>query len=322
MVRRVEGAARSGPAIPGEAHARGAALPSRSGQAAAPSVRCAGAVLAGGLSSRMGRPKAWLSFEGIPLLQRVVERLGQVFSEIVVVGAEGQELPETGRLVVRDGRPARGPLGGLEAALGSVSEPALVAVSCDAPFLQPPLARRLAELAADFDVAVPRWGGRLNPLLAAYRTSLRPAVSRLLAEGRLRPAFLFQEVNARVLEEEEVHRLDPAGLSFVNMNSPEEYAAALAAAPPRVTFELFGEPCLLAGRRELAVDVPTPTRLLSALQALARAAPPLVGPVLEEDGRPGSGFLLNLDGREFTQDMDRPLRDGDRVLLLAASAGG
>lgn len=285
-------------------------------------IDCAGVVLAGGLSSRMGRPKAWLPFGGVPLLVRVVERLRTAFEQVVVVGAEGQDLPETGAPVIRDRRPARGPLGGLEAALASASAAGVFAVSCDAPFLQPSLARRMAELARGFDAAVPRWEGRLNPLLAVYGAGVLPVVRRLLEADRLRPAFLFQEVRTRIVDEDEVREVDPGGLSFVNMNSPDDYAAALASAPPRVVFELFGQPCMVAGAREIAVDVPRPATIGSALQALARTAPALIGPVLEPGGSLNGGFLLSVEGREFSRDFERPVEDGERLLVLAASAGG
>ncbi len=294
----------------------------RSSSAPQEAAACAGAVLAGGLSTRMGRPKAWLPFGDVVLLQRVVHRMRGVFPEIVVVGAAGQELPDAGVPVVRDRRAAQGPLAGLEAALASVSSPALFAVSCDAPFLQPALARLVAASLGDHDAAVPRWLGRLNPLLAVYRTSLLPQITRLLDAGRLRPAFLFEEVRTRVLEEEELRAADPEGLSFVNMNGPDDYGAALAATPPSVTFELYGQPYVLAGARQVTVDVTAPATVRSALAALARYAPALVGPVLDSDGGLGTAFVLSADGRAFTRDPERPVADGERILLMSASAGG
>src|SRR5947208_3859822 len=55
---------------------------------------CALLILAGGKSSRMGRPKAWLPFHGQPMLARVLDRLAPLFEERVVVRAPRQELPE------------------------------------------------------------------------------------------------------------------------------------------------------------------------------------------------------------------------------------
>jgi molybdopterin-guanine dinucleotide biosynthesis protein A len=251
-----------------------------------------------------------------------VERLRSALPEVVVVAADGQELPDVGAPVLRDGRSAQGPLGGLEVALRAASAEAVFAVSCDAPFLQPALVRRVASALEGHDAAVPRWEGRPQPLLAAYRTSLLPLVSRMLDGGRLRPAFLLDSVDTRILEEDELREADPAGLSFINVNDPEAYRAALEAAPPTVVFELFGQPRLLAGVREVAVDVAGLANLGSALAALARSAPPLVGPVLEPAGGLGPAFVLSTGGRAFTRDADRPVTDGERILLMAASAGG
>ncbi|MFN2433444.1 MAG: molybdenum cofactor guanylyltransferase [Gemmatimonadota bacterium] len=281
----------------------------------------AGLVLAGGLSSRMGRPKALLPLRGVPLLKRVVDRLREVVDDVVVVGSAEQELPEAGARVVRDLRAQRGPLGGLEVGLASVTGLAF-ATSCDAPWLQPALVRRMLELASGFEAAVPRWGGRLQPLAAVYDPAVLPAVRRLLDAERLRPAFLFDAVRTRVVEEEELRDVDPTGLSFQSVNTPEEYAAALAVAPVRVTFELFGQPRVLAGRPEAGVDVPPPATLREALAALARATPTLVGTVLRASGAPAPGFLVSLDGREFTLDLDREVADGARLLLVSSAAGG
>jgi len=78
-----------------------------------------GIVLCGGLSSRMGSPKALLPFGPETMLQRVVRVLGTVVSPIVVVAAEGQGLPDlpAGTIFTRDEREARGPLEGIRAGL-------------------------------------------------------------------------------------------------------------------------------------------------------------------------------------------------------------
>src|SRR3712207_5253303 len=78
-------------------------------------VTCGGIVLCGGRSSRMGQAKAWLPFGPELMLQRVVRLLGQAVQPIVVVAAEGQDLPPLPPKteVVRDAVSDRGPLEGL-----------------------------------------------------------------------------------------------------------------------------------------------------------------------------------------------------------------
>src|SRR5881296_771325 len=131
---------------------------------------CSLVVLAGGKSSRMGRPKAWLPFHGQPMLVRVLERLAPLFEERVVVRAPGQELPEVAARFVEDEEPGLGPVAGLTVGLAAVTRPLAFAVSCDAPFIDPlVVAHLVARCQAPYAVAVPLWEGRPQPLHAVYR---------------------------------------------------------------------------------------------------------------------------------------------------------
>ena len=53
------------------------------------------------------------------------------------------------------------------------------------------------------------------------------AARRLLAEKRLRPLFLVEELKARIVTEDELRDVDPTLESFRNCNTPEEYWKAL-----------------------------------------------------------------------------------------------
>src|SRR5437588_502336 len=78
--------------------------------------------------------------------------------------------------------------------------------------------------------------GRPKPLHAVYRADNAPILRRLLAAGRRRPVDLFAEVPTLELPEAEIRVLDPAGLTFMNTNTPEEWERALALAAPREGF--------------------------------------------------------------------------------------
>lgn len=185
-------------------------------------------VLAGGRSRRMGRPKALLPFGGEPLIVQVVRKLRPRFPDLVVVAAPGQELPDLPATVVRDEVPHQGPVGGICYGLRACNSPAGFVTSCDVPFLRLPLAAHLASRLPDHDVVVPWWGGRLQPLHAVYRRSVLPFLERQLRRGELRPVFLYDRVRTLEVGEEEVRTVDPEGASFFNMNTPEDYARALA----------------------------------------------------------------------------------------------
>jgi molybdopterin-guanine dinucleotide biosynthesis protein A len=208
-----------------------------------------GVVLAGGRSARMGTPKADLEWRGSTLLHQTVSVLGEaVRGPVVVVRAAGQPLPPLprGTLVTEDPRDGRGPLQGIAAGLAAllvlpadVPGAAFVAAT-DMPFLRPAFIRRVLALqAADqADVALPVARGYPQPLAAAYRTELAAAADELVAAGRLRPADLFAVCavsrldEARLLADPALAAADPALDSLVNVNDPDEYAAARARAEP------------------------------------------------------------------------------------------
>src|SRR5262245_3530517 len=185
-------------------------------------------VLVGGKSSRMGRPKALLPFDREPLIVHTVRTLKQLFEEIVLVAAPDQELPPLLVKLVRDEVAHQGPVGGIYYGLRAAQAEVCFVTSCDAPFLNLPLISYLVSQIVDFEVVVPYWQERLQPLHAVYRRSVAPLLQEQLERGELRPIFLYKKVRTREVSPEEIHRFDPEGLSFRNMNSPEDYQAALA----------------------------------------------------------------------------------------------
>ena len=221
---------------------------------------CAGVVLAGGQSSRMGTAKAALEWHGSTLLRRTVGIVARATSgPVVVVRAAGQDLPELpeGTVVADDPREGKGPVQGIAAGLAALSGRAEVAFvsSTDMPFLHPAFIRRVLDVAAQSmgtgmgmgtDVVLPVARGYKQPLAAAYRVSLAETAERLVIQDRLRPAFLFGECRVETLDEAALKRdpvlaaLDPDLDSVLNVNTPADYAAARARPAPEVTVQLFG----------------------------------------------------------------------------------
>jgi molybdopterin-guanine dinucleotide biosynthesis protein A len=199
-----------------------------------------GIVLCGGKSTRMGTPKATLPFGPETMLQRVIRLLGSVVAPIVAVAAREQELPELPGdvIVTRDEREARGPLEGLRAGLRALPPSVELAyvTSCDVPLLVPGFVTRMIELLGDHDIAVMELGGFAHPLSAVYRRDTLPYVEALLAEDRLRPAFLFDAVRTRRAQPAEMAPVDPELRTLRNLNTREDYLAALSdAGLPRET---------------------------------------------------------------------------------------
>lgn len=185
-------------------------------------------ILTGGKSSRMGRPKALLPFGGEPLIAHIVRALRHLFADAVIVAAQGQELPPLPATLVRDELTFQGPVGGIYYGLTATRSDIAFVTSCDAPFLNLPLISFLTSQISNRDVVVPYWQDRFQPLHAVYRKSVAPLLKDQLERGELRPISLYKKVRTLEVHEQDIRRLDPDGLSFLNMNTPEDYEAALA----------------------------------------------------------------------------------------------
>jgi molybdopterin-guanine dinucleotide biosynthesis protein A len=182
----------------------------------------------------MGSSKALLSFGDETMLQRVVRLLATVASPLVVVAAPEQSLPElpASITVTRDEQEGRGPLEGLRAGLKALPGEVDLAyvTSCDVPLLVPEFVLRMIDLLGDNDIAVVEIGGFCHPLSAVYRRRTLPHIESLLADGRLRPAFLFDAVPTRRVQQADLLSADPQLSTLRNLNTREDYLDALSSA--------------------------------------------------------------------------------------------
>lgn len=188
-------------------------------------------LLAGGRSTRMGRTKAALAFDGVPLVRRLVDVLRAAAGRVVVARAPGQELPPLPDDVglVEDARGGAGPLQGLATGLTVLAPVAtrVFVAAVDLPFLGVPFVRRVLDLLGEHDAAVPRAGGHDHPLAAAWNPRVAAPADVLLARGERSLRALLEQVDVRYLEADELSAADPGLRSLINVNTPAEYAAAL-----------------------------------------------------------------------------------------------
>jgi molybdopterin-guanine dinucleotide biosynthesis protein A len=179
-------------------------------------------ILAGGQSRRMGVNKAFLKVGHRSLIERVISQVSIVGKEVIVVTNAPDEYAHLGYPTVADAFPGKGSLGGIYSGLRAASNPHVLVVGCDMPFLNASLLRYMLLLTPGYDVVVPRTEQGVEPLHALYSKACLPAMEQLLQQNNLKVIAFYSQVRVRYVEQEEIKILDPQLLSFFNVNTPDD----------------------------------------------------------------------------------------------------
>ena len=197
-------------------------------------------ILAGGRSSRMGQAKAALRFGPTTIIERLIGELHPAFDELIVVAAPPAVETFDANAVLRDWLPRirllrdedafAGPVPALIRGLRAAQNPRAFVCSCDLPLIRAKVARALCTMMGDSDAVVPEIAGKSQPLCAAYRRTAADQIERLARAGHSRLTVIVEQLDCRRIGEAELRRIDPDLRSFLNVNTPTDYARAIAAA--------------------------------------------------------------------------------------------
>ncbi len=175
-----------------------------------------GAVLTGGGSRRMGRPKALVEVAGAPMARRVAAALVAAgCGSVVLVGGEAGELGGLGLPLVPDRHPGAGPLGGVITALESAPGEVVV-VACDLPYLTGDVLLTIVRAAAAdpaADVAVARTNV-VEPGCALWRPTALPVALEAFESG--------ERAVHRVLRRLRAIEVAVPAAALRNINTPDD----------------------------------------------------------------------------------------------------
>lgn len=186
--------------------------------------------MAGGKSSRMGVDKSFIPFIGKPMIERVIERVDGLGSELIIITNNPASYSPIGLPTYGDIYKESGPLGGLHSALYHATNAHVLVVACDMPWLNRALLEFMISLMDTADIVVPRWDKYPEPLHAVYSRECLKPVEDCLEAGILNVVGFYGRVKVRFLDKEHIAPFDPGGRSFANVNTPQDLAAA--ANPP------------------------------------------------------------------------------------------
>ena len=185
-------------------------------------TKISGIILSGGKSSRMGKNKAFIEIDGVPIIQRIHTLFKSLFSETVIVTNEVELFRNLEAKIYRDLIPNQGALGGLYTGIYYSSLSHAFCVACDMPFLKSSVIRYLIHKMEGYDVVVPRTEDGLEPLHAIYSKNCLDPIRKILEHKQFKVLDFYPMVKVNIVEESEFRSLDPARESFLNVNTPEE----------------------------------------------------------------------------------------------------
>ena len=206
-----------------------------------------GFIQAGGRSSRMKLDKAWLDIDGVSMIERTVAAAKPAAGRLgIIVNAANPQIERYERLaescdarLIFDLHEHLGPLGGIHTALThcGAARSALI-LACDLPFITTEFLSFLCNVHQGENpqsairnpqsITVPLdQSNRLQPLAAIYDQSLEAVVSQMLAADELKVDLIHSRVPTRRVDFAEFSHLRDAERFFINVNTREEYQAAL-----------------------------------------------------------------------------------------------
>jgi molybdopterin-guanine dinucleotide biosynthesis protein A len=181
-------------------------------------------IQAGGKSSRMGEDKSFLTICGMPMIQHIIERVSKLGDDLIITTNEPSKFFGFKARLVRDEFTEVGALAGLHAGIKAARNDLVIAVANDMPFINYALFEYMQQqVQADLDVVIPRTVTGYEPFYAIYRRSTcLPAIEKAIQEQKRRIISWFDLVTVRTIEEGELEKFDPYGLTFFNVNTPED----------------------------------------------------------------------------------------------------
>ena len=188
-----------------------------------------GVIQAGGKSTRMGgNPKALIELGRQRIIERVVEALSPVLSDLLIVTGTPDLYAFLGLPMVPDVFPDHGSLGGIYSGLRAARGDAAFTVACDMPFLHPEVVRLVVSRAGEADVVIPRVEEQYETLCASYAKACLPHMEALLLAKRLKIVGFFDKVSVREISAADVARYRDPEICFMNVITPEELARSRA----------------------------------------------------------------------------------------------
>ena len=176
-----------------------------------------GIILSGGKSSRMGKDKGFLTFNGKSFIQHSIDALKPVVTEIIIV-SDNKKYDVFGLKRIEDAIENAGPLAGIYSGLKYSNTDYNLVLSCDIPLINTTILQKLVDAVDDdSEIIQIESQGKTMPLIALCTKQCEHTFLKLLKKGERRLQYAVNQCNVKnvVLTDEETYFTQ-------NINTPEQ----------------------------------------------------------------------------------------------------
>ncbi|TAN42633.1 MAG: molybdenum cofactor guanylyltransferase [Nitrospirae bacterium] len=189
------------------------------------SCEITGAILAGGENTRFPKLKGFIEINGSTIISRNISILREVFGEVMISTNMPESYLHLGETMIGDVIQSRGPMSGIHACLLNAAGDGIFAAACDMPFIKKELVGLIFdEYKKERPVAaIPLWDEKPEPLLGIYRKELVPLFEKAVSGGQTSLTSFLKGIDAYFIPADTLRKKDATGLSFVNINTIEDF---------------------------------------------------------------------------------------------------
>ena len=181
-------------------------------------------ILAGGKSSRMGFDKQFLKIKEKRVMDVVLDKLKEEFSEIIIVTNKPEEYEGSKYKVVSDIIKGRGPLSGLHVGLKHSKSKYAYFIACDMPNINIDYIRYMKHQIEEVEpmACVTTCTEFIEVFNGFYSKDLYEKIEEQLNNDKRSVNLLLKSVDTLFISEEKTREFSPNWDMFINLNTQEE----------------------------------------------------------------------------------------------------
>ncbi|MBM7692083.1 molybdopterin-guanine dinucleotide biosynthesis protein A [Peribacillus deserti] len=184
----------------------------------------AGIILAGGKSSRFGKPKMFETYKGKYFYEYSVDACKENSLSPLVIATNQNLIPDFKRddevefIIEKETEIHLGPLFAMYHAMNSIEADWYFILSCDIPFVTSDFVSYMISLAegSSYDAIVPIQAEKIHPLLALYHRRSLPKMQQILSQDIKKIRVFLDEIDVLKVPFPEDN------VVFVNINRQED----------------------------------------------------------------------------------------------------